>query len=71
MEQINLDIDKLNLRDFLRIYLKVTHKFQLLKQQNPANIHSAMYAVKNPDKVRLLKQNSYNKLQLKLQQTPP
>ena len=71
MEQISIDIDNLNLRDFIRIYLKINQKFQLLKQQNPANIHSAMYAVKNPEKVKQLKQNSYNKLQQKLQHTTP
>lgn len=39
------EIEQLNLRDFLRVYLFVNARYTTLKQENPANIASALYAI--------------------------
>lgn len=62
MENTIKNIDNLNLRDFIRIYLHVNEVFKQRKDENAKNIHSAMYAVKNPEKVKELKQKSRAKL---------
>ncbi|KAJ3083991.1 hypothetical protein HK102_000806 [Quaeritorhiza haematococci] len=43
------DLERLNLRDFIRVYLHVNEVFTALKHKNPANVHSAMYAVRHPE----------------------
>jgi hypothetical protein len=53
------DIEKLNMRDFLRVYIYVNQHYQELKSQNARNVASAMYAVKHPETVKEMKKRCY------------
>jgi hypothetical protein len=55
------DIEKLGLRDFIRVYLFVNERFAQVKKENANNVYSAMYAVKNPEIVKEHKRKYYNK----------
>jgi len=54
-------LENLNLREFIRVYLHVNEKFKEIKDANPRNMSSAMFAVKNPEIVRDMKKRSYQK----------
>jgi hypothetical protein len=54
------DIEKLNMRDFLRVYIYVNQHYQELKSQNARNVASAMYAVKHPETVKEMKKRCYH-----------
>jgi hypothetical protein len=49
------EIDELNLRNFIRVYIFVNELFLKLKKKNPQSISSTIYAVKHPEQVKLMK----------------
>jgi hypothetical protein len=47
-------IDELNLRNFIRVYIFMNELFLKLKNNNPKSITSTIYAVKHPEKIKLM-----------------
>lgn len=61
LDEMLTEMNKLSRRDFVRLYLAVTKKFDDWRAENPHLVRSTIFAVKNPEKV----QESLQKSRLK------
>lgn len=61
LDEMLTEMDKLSRRDFVRLYLAITKKFDDWRAENPHLVRSTIFAVKNPEKV----QESLQKSRLK------
>jgi hypothetical protein len=66
ISEVIKNLDTISKRDFVRLYLAIQAKYDMLKSENPQNLRTTMWAVKNPDKARECLNKSREKVRKRL-----